>query len=163
MLLQSFANLSWFVKSLIGTALFIPFMVGVPLFGKHFSMKPEIYFFAWCLGLSIGYGILGWKTPTVGITGLFEPLLPWIIVLFMGVVFGTTANILLAQAVPIAPNPALPFAVSQIATGATFLIMIFGSAMLPRVFPHTPFVSINFIGMLMILLGAVLVSYRPTT
>ena len=160
-MLESLSFLSWFQRSIIAMVVLIPLMVTIPLVQKHYGLSVESYFFSWFLGCGLGFFLLGWQAPSLDAKDLFTPVIPFAAVFVIGVLLGAPANILLVQAIPQAPNPALPFAiVNAAAVFAYGLSWVLGKISTE----HFGEVELNWprgIGVVLAVVAITLINYKP--
>ena len=146
----------WLGKSFIAMFCLIPFMLMFNFLGKNYGVRPEAAMFAWFLGSTIGiFAFSGVRS--ADITHTFLPIL---VIVALGIVIGGPSNILIAQAAPAAPNPALPFTIVNAASAVTFLLAPILAIALPRYFDPMSFSLINMSGIILVITGLGLVAYR---
>ena len=155
-------NLGWLGKSITGMICIIPLMLMFNFFGKNYGVKPEALMFGWFLGTAIGIAISVWKFSIFDVNSLYTPFIPVLCIIFLGIFIGTPANIMIAQAVPEAPNPSLPFAIINTGSAFAYVLAPLMAIILPRHFDKMQFNLINFFGLVIIAIGIGLVMYRTS-
>lgn len=155
-------NLGWLGKSVTAMICIIPLMLMFNFFGKNYGVKPESLMCSWFIGVAIGIAVSVWRFEVFNSVDLYTPLIPLLIVVLLGILIGTPANILLAHAVPKAPNPALPFTIVNIGSVLAYMLAPAMAILLPRYFDKIQFSLINLVGILMVAIGMGLVMYRTS-
>ena len=90
----------------------------------------------------------------------FIPTGSLIMIAMMGLVFGTSTNILLYQAIAEAPNPGLPMACFNTSSLIAFIIAPLLAFALPRYFDRTIFNMYHFTGILLTIVGVCLIALK---
>lgn len=139
----------------------VPFMLVFSFFAKNYGLRSEIIILCWQFGTVVGIGLWGWKTNTFN-SQQMQLLLPMLIVFALGVILGTPGNVLLSQAVPISPNPALPFTIINAASALVYILAIFLAFVLPRHFKAAHFTWSHFVGIMLVITGLSLMMYKNT-
>lgn len=161
-MLQFAENWSWVAKTLVAVAFMAPLTTLVVFFNKRFGMSSEAFFFAWTAGVSLAFISFAEASSVISTKDLIKPILPFIFILIAGAVFGGVANVFLAQSIPAAPNPGLPWAVFGVSTPLAYLFVYWASKLFPGSFPAVEFSWINFAGIIAVMIGLALVLYRPS-
>jgi hypothetical protein len=157
--MELFMNMGWLGKSFTGMVCLVPVMLMFNFFGKNFDMRPEALMCAWMVGVSIGImSALKLNVLQLGNT----PIIPIVVVVLLGIVVGTPANVLLAQAIPTAPNPALPFTVVNSGSVVAYILAPALAIMLPRYFDPMSFNWPQLLGVTMVIGGLGLFMFRPS-
>lgn len=153
------ADTSWIIKILISAVLIAPFTTFIVFFNKQFGMRAEVFYLAWVLGTIIAFLAF---VRISGVMGTIStPLVPFLVAMFLGILIGGVANLLYVQAIPHAPNPGLPLAFFSINIPLAYLLSYSASKIVPNQLPHVEFNWINFGGILVVVLGIAMISYRP--
>jgi len=155
-------DLGWLGKSIIGMVCIIPLMLMFNFFGKNYGVKSEALMFGWFLGVAIGIAVSVWKFKIFNVSDLYTPFLPVLCIVLIGILIGTPANIMIAQAVPKAPNPALPFTIINASGAFAYMLAPAMAIIFPRYFDKMQFSIVNFLGVAMVVLGMGLVMYRSS-
>lgn len=159
-MLQFAENWTWITKTLIAVILWAPMATLVVFFNKRFGLSSEAYYFAWIIGVTAAFvGFVG-MSPTASLQQFVQPIVPFLAVVLLGVVFGGAANIFQAQAVRAAPNPSLPSAIGSINVPLAYLIAYSVSRVSPNNFPLIKFSWINFGGTIVLVVGLAMVIYK---
>ncbi len=151
--------MSWIGKSVIALFCFVPIMIGIPFFERHFKVHPQVnavwYFAATAVGI-FGASVFS------GMTRVQDFGFRWSVaaVALIGLVLGTALNGLVFQAASEAPSPALPFAVVNSATAVTFLVALVLAKVLPEYFTAPDFSARHFAGILLTAAGVILLSTK---
>ena len=152
---------NWVTKSLVAMVLIMPVMVFLPMFEHRWGLKTEGFFIAWFIGCFLGFLILGKMSPTP-LGEYISPIGPFMLIVVVALIIGSTANVLLVQAMSTtqAPNPALPFAIVNLAGTFAYIAAWGGGRFFPSFFPALKFSPVNVTGLLLIAIGIGLVMYR---
>jgi len=153
-------NLDWLSKSLVVMVCMIPLVIMFNFFGKNYGVRPEALTFAWVIGVGIGVAFSVYSLDMFDTKILYTPLIPLLVIVLLGIVFGTPVNILLVQAVPQAPNPALPFTIMNIGSVGAYLLAPALAILLPKYFDSMSFNWVNLTGVSMVAIGLGLVMYQ---
>ncbi len=151
----------WITKSFVAMFLIIPMMVFLPMFEHRFGLKAEGFFIAWFFGCFVGFLVLG-KMSSTPLNEYISPIWPFMAIVVAALIIGSTANILLVQAMSTtqAPNPALPFAIVNLAGTFAYIIAWGGGRFLPTFFPKLEFSIVNVAGLLLIAVGISFIMYQ---
>jgi hypothetical protein len=152
-------SIGWFGKSLIAAVLFVVPFISVGFFSRNFSLKPEVILVWYGIGLAFGCfsGTIVFKI--VKLSEL-SPTIPLVMVAMVGIFFSAIPNILLYQSLAVAPNPGLPMAVINISAILTFFVTIALANFLPKWFVAAKFDWVHIAGIILIILGASLISLK---
>jgi len=160
------SNMGWLGKSVTAMVSIIPIMLFFNTFSK-FGMKPEVTTFTWFIGVAIGILLIPTGISPLKVEGLvvsdFAITKPMLIMLFLGITFGSVANILLFQAVPISPNPALPFAILGLASVIAYVLCPVAGVLLPKLFPPVSLNWVNLSGLVLLAMAVAMVMYKSPT
>ena len=151
--------LGWFGKSAVAAMLFtIPFL-SVGFLNRNFGLKPEAILVWYAIGLTLGCfgGVITFNTVKLG---ELSPSWPLLAATIIGALFSALPNILLYQALVMAPNPGLPMAIINISTVFTFFAALALADSLPKWFSAAKFDWIHFGGIVLVAAGVVLLSLR---
>lgn len=159
-MLQFAESWSWVVKTLVAVGLMAPLATLMVFFNKRFGLSGEAFFFAWIIGVAVAFICFAEMSSTLTTRNLVKPLLPFLMVLIMGVMLGGVANVFLAQAIPAASNPGLPWAIFSINTPIAYLLSYWMSKVSPANFPVVEFSWINFGGIIFLGVGLAMVMYK---
>jgi len=159
-MLQFAESWSWVVKTLVAVGLMAPLATLMVFFNKRFGVSGEAFFFAWIVGVGVAFICFAETSSTISTRELVKPLMPFLVVLAMGVLLGGVANVFLAQSIPAAPNPGLPWAIFSINTPLAYLLSYWMSKVSPANFPPVEFSWINFGGIVFLGIGLVMVMYK---
>ena len=160
---NSIMNLGWLTKSFIVLICFLPFPFLFSFFGKGWGMKSESLIFAWNVGAILGMGIISFgKFNNFQMEDLYHPLIPLLIVVSLGFSVGTLANILYSQVLtdPNCPNLALPLAIMNSYGAWAYILAPMLAIALPKYFNKMVFTPINFIGIILVIIGMILLMYK---
>ena len=102
-------GLSWVAKSLIATLCLVPLLLAIGFLGRNYQVRAEATMIWYFFGIVIGALLVMWRLNIINGSDLALTM-PHFAVLLMGMVLGVASNILLFQAIPVAPNPGLPMA-----------------------------------------------------
>ena len=102
-------GLSWVAKSLIATLCLVPLLLAIGFLGWNCQVRAEATMIWYFFGIVIGALLVMWRLNIINGSDLALTM-PHFAVLLMGMVLGVASNILLFQAIPVAPNPGLPMA-----------------------------------------------------
>ena len=165
--MEFLSNLNWFGKSLVALGSLIPLLVLFNTFVAN-GMKPEVVVFAWFLGTIVGIALIPLGFGPMKVPGLsvadFVPTLTMAIVFILGITFGTVANLLLGQAIPISPNPAFPFAIVGSAGAVGYIVTYVAAYFAPKHFSVADFNWVNFAGVALLAVAMGMIMYRsPVT
>lgn len=151
--------MGWFGKSVIAGLLFVVPFLSINFFIRNFQLKPEVILFWYLVGTELGCfgGAILLKIVRLSEFSLSVPLA---VVVALGVIFGSSSNILLYQAIAGSPNPAMPVAIININTAIAFFAAIGLAAILPKWFDVGKFGFMQFCGIVLIVLGVVLLSLK---
>jgi hypothetical protein len=161
------SNMGWLGKTLVATVSLIPVMIFFNTFVKQ-GMKPEVVIFTWMAGTAIGIFLtpLGLSFLEVKDLTIFDFSLNRLmaLLLLLAIVFGSVGNIMLGQAIPLSPNPALPFAIAGLASVIAYVLCPVLAIFLPKFFPSVSFNWINLLGLIGISISVAMIMYKsPTT
>ena len=148
--------IGWLGKSLIAMTALVPFLLLLNFFGKNYGIRPETATLAWFTGSAIGICVFS-GTRSDEILGSFLPILT---IVMLGIAVGAPMNILVAQAVPAAPNPALPFTIVNAASAVVYVLAPLLAIILPRYFDPMQFDAVQLGGIALVVVGLGLVAYR---
>lgn len=140
----------WVAKSLIATVMSVPFLLVAGVFGRVFKIAPESMIFYWLAGSMTGIAIY------LRVTGKADLLVPnkqLITVAVMGLIMGSSANILLFQAIVASPNPGIPMTILGSNSAIVFILGPLLAIMLPRYFQYMKFDIIYMLGILLTITG----------
>jgi len=161
--MQILAEFGWFGKSMTAMISIVPLMVLFNFFGKY-GLKPEAIIFGWFFGVIVGIVLTSFGMGLIKVDGLLPsdlaPTVPMLVMIFLGVTVGSVANMLLGQAIPISPNPALPFAIVGLASALAYVAAPIAAMTLPRYFDSVHFGWVNFVGMILLALSVGLIMYK---
>ena len=160
-MLQFADSWSWVMKALVAVGLMAPLATLITFFNKRFGLSGEAFFFAWILGVGTAFVCFAKLSSTTNIMDLMKPILPFLIVLVIGIALGGMANVFLAQSISAAPNPALPWAIFSINTPLAYLLSYWLSKIYPSNFPSIEFSWINFGGIVFLGIGLMMVMHKP--
>ena len=152
---------SWVTKSFVAMFFIMPIMIGLPMVEHRYGVKTEGFFFAWFVGCFVGFIVLGKMSPTPLVEYIL-PIWPVVVVALVALVIGSVGNVLLIQAMSskAAPNPALPFAIVNLAGTLAYITTWVGGRFLPTLFPALKFNMVNVGGLLLIAFGVALIMYQ---
>ena len=161
-----FSNFGWFGKSIISMFCFLPLLLLFNVFNKM-GVKPEAIVFGWGMGIIFGILLTATGVGVVRVENLtlsnLTPTLLMLVLVFLGGIFGTTANILWGQAMILAPNPALPFAIGGMASVIGYMITPLANKLYPKYFDPVSFCWVNLLGIIMLVIAIALVMYKPSS
>lgn len=152
-------SFGWLGKSVIAAALFIVPFLSAPFFNRNFSLRPEAVLVWYAVGLA--FGCFGWGL-ALNVVKFNELSFSWPLfaAAIVGALFSALPNILLYQALTAAPNPGLPMAVINISTVLTFFAALILAGLFPRWFSAAKFDWIHFSGIVLVVFGVALISWR---
>src|SRR3989339_301022 len=103
-----------------------------------------------------------WKFNNFQIEDLYHPLIPLLIVIFLGFFVGTLANVLYSQVLTdsTCPNLALPLTIMNSYGAWAYILAPMLAIALPRYFNKMVFTPINFLGIILVVIGMVLLMYK---
>ena len=159
-MLQFAESWSWFAKSLVAVGLMAPLAALMVFFNKRFGMSGEAFLFAWVIGVALAFICFAEMSSTISTRELVKPLVPFLVVLVIGMILGGLANVFLAQAIPVAPNPALPLAIFSVNVPAAYLLSYWMGKVSPANFPPIEFSFVNFGGTIVLGFGLAMVMYK---
>ena len=155
-------NLSWWWSALLAAGCLIPFNVGMKHL-EHYHGFPTVSFaIAMSIGILLGYPMTA-QVRSMGMTVFTDFWHLFVLIVCLGFLLGSLANVLLAQAVSKASNPALPAGVVSVAVPIAYVLVWLGSHIQPSWFPETKFSVMNFGGLLFILVGMSMVLHQSST
>ena len=152
-------HLGWIGKSIIAIFCFMPASIAIVFFKRNYGIKPEAMLVWYFLGITIGSGLI-LPRPNILENKDFFLNIPLFIMIILGIVFGTSSNTLLFQAISMASNAGLPLAIVNIHALVTFLTMIFLAWWLPGYFEKAQFHPAHLIGIILILVGVLLIALK---
>jgi len=153
---------SWWMKALIAVAFMAPVSILVVFFGKRYNLSSEAFFLAWLVGSALAFVWFAATSSTIAVASVFRPLGPFLAVVVLGVLLGGIANVLVAQSIPQAPNPALPWGIIAVNTPIAYICAVLFSSLAPRLFPPVSFSAINLLGIFVLVIGIIMTMYRPS-
>ena len=159
--MNTLLSMGWLGKSVLGAICSIPLILVFNFFTKNYGIKPEVVMSLHCLGIFLGIALASYfGLSGASVKDFYNPIIPAISIVVLGSLIGATTNILLAQAISSAPNPALPFAIGGIATVSAYLLAPLLAFLLPDFFSAAEFNWLNFLGILLIVAGLGLIMYK---
>lgn len=149
-----FAAKDWFWYSIASVFLLVPAWLSIQFFSRNYNVHTNtflVWYFAGIILATVATSTAVALVPSIAIVGA---------IMLVGVVFGAGANILLFKAIPLAPNPGLPVAISGSASLGVFLVSILLGVFFPKYFAHTDFTAPSFFGILFIIAGVALIAFK---
>jgi hypothetical protein len=160
---------SWALKSILATLILALMTVGMMYTQKHYNYGGEKFLFAWYVGIALSFMFFAHLETLVGtnpnnwnMSGLFDPFWVFVAVAVGGFVLGSVANIFLGQAIDAASNPGSVWAIIGANAPLSYVAVYWLAKAYPNDFPVIEFHAVNFAGILLILVGVVMVMYKPT-
>jgi hypothetical protein len=152
-------GMGWLTKALIGMVFILPFMLVMPFMKKNFDVNPVIVILSWQIGVCIGLALWNMKSGVFASQG-GNILVPILFVIALAMTFGTAGNVLLSQSVVEAPNPALPFAIFNVAAAVVYVLAIVLAIFLPKYFEAGSFSWSQMSGIVLVIGGLGLIMYK---
>ncbi len=159
-MLQFAENWSWMLKAFMALSLMVPLSLFMMFFQKKFGISGETFFFGWFLGVILAFALFAHTSPTMSSSDLFQPLIPFLTVVVLGIVFGGMGNVFLSQSVLQAPNPGLTWAILSIGTPLVYVATVVFGKVFSSSFPPIEFSMVNLIGIVIMSIGLVMVMYQ---
>ncbi len=150
---------TWVSKSLVSLGCLIPAWLAIGFFWKNYGVRAEVTMLWYFGGLILG------SAASVPFAGIFKavdfiPTVPLLAIALLGGTFGLVANLLLFQAIPLAPNPALPVAIANTSSLFVFVFSAALALLLPRYFDPAALDLRSFAGLLAALAALYLITWR---
>lgn len=141
------ASLGWFGKAVLSSLFLVPGFLAPMFFQKNFGIKPETTLFYFVIGMTIGLSL---SLRHIGDFGLRSgvSVVVFFVIILLGFVFGTIANLLLFGATAIAPNPALPTSVAGLTNIFIYIAALALAAFLPKWFEAAKFDIVHLVAIL---------------
>ncbi|KKW43902.1 MAG: hypothetical protein UY97_C0001G0073 [Parcubacteria group bacterium GW2011_GWB1_57_6] len=152
-------GISWAAKSLIATLCLVPFLLAIGFLGRNYQVRAEATMIWYFFGIVIGAPIVMWRLNIINGSDLALTM-PHFAVLLMGMVLGVASNILLVQAISVAPNPGLPMAFVNSASVIAFMLAPVLGILLPRYFDQARFDIYQFVGIVLTVVGISLIMLK---
>ena len=164
--MEGLFSMGWLGKSLFALFVFCLFMLSPGFLQKNFNVRTEVFFAYWGLGYSLGLFLFTWIFRTNQVMPRISDFAPcwWIIlvILLLSMTLGTLANLLMAQAISSAPNPGLPFTIINASGSLVYLFAFVAAAVLPKYFEVGKFSLVNFVGILLVIIGLGLTMFKSS-
>ena len=122
-------------------------------------MKADTIMFVWLVGCTMGTFVVIEPGARVQLTD-GSVLLPCAIVLILGLTVGTVLNVGIGRVIPLAPNPALPSAIMNVAAVLVYVLAPLLAWVLPKYFSTAEFSAQGLIGVTLAIVGTAMVITR---
>ena len=149
-------HIGWFWQSVIAGFALMFGWVGPRFFERNFHVTPLAY----ATLCSLGVVVTCFFCAGLSLNPSFPRPRIAAIIVFLGMVLGGVAMVMLYQAVTTAPSPGLPVAVTNIACIGMLFISPFAYRMLPQFFDKAHITATNFGGVGLIIAGTFLIALR---
>jgi len=151
----------WLVRALISLVFVVPAWLSIGFFGKAYQIRGEVTALWYFLGTGIGIFILSWIFNLVPAAELLPGTYKIVMVIGSGLIFGAVTNALLFSAIASASqagaNPSIPQAIQGVSVVLVFLLSMLLASIFPKYFSVISFNPMQFIGVLLAVLGVTLV------